>query len=59
MVFGGKLQIKVIILIGMTFLLWHMIPNHLFILKGAKESVCSSKCWKDCNPKPKFLYAIC
>lgn len=42
MVLQGILQTKVIILIGVTFLLRHMIPDHLLILKGAKESVCSS-----------------
>lgn len=57
-VFQGILQTKVIILIGVTFLLMHMIPDHILILKGAKESVCSSSCWKVFNPKSKFFYAI-
>lgn len=55
MLFGGKMKIKVIILIGMTFLLWHMILSHLFIWKRAKGSVCSSTCWKDSKQTP-FSY---
>lgn len=58
MLLQGILQTKVIILIGVTFLLRHMIPDHLLILKVAKESVCSSSCWKVFNLKPKFSYAI-